>query len=179
RERYRPDMLWYVDDVFTIHRGWTLRYAQELRSRGLRLPFECISRAERIDEAVADALADMGCIRLWIGSESGSQRVLCATDRRVTVEQVQHATRLLKVRGILVGMFIMLGYEGEERPDLEATVAHLKTSAPDTFLTTVSYPIKGTPYYEDVAARVAAPRAWAARTDRDLVIPGRRTPRYY
>jgi anaerobic magnesium-protoporphyrin IX monomethyl ester cyclase len=179
RERYRPDMLWYVDDVFTIHRGWTLRYAEELRRRGLRLPFECISRAERIDEAVADALAQMGCFRLWIGSESGSQRVLDAMDRRVTVEQVQHATRLLKTRGIQVGMFIMLGYESEERPDLEATVTHLKTSAPDTFLTTVSYPIKGTPYYEDVAGRLAAPRAWTARTDRDLVVRGRRTPLYY
>jgi len=179
RDRYRPDMLWYVDDVFTIHRGWTLGYAAELRRRGLRLPFECISRAERIDEAVADALRDMGCFRLWIGSESGSQRVLDAMDRRVKVEQVQHATRLLKARGIQVGMFIMLGYEGEERPDLEATVAHLKTSAPDTFLTTVSYPIKGTPYYEDVADRVAARAAWAARTDRDLAIRGRRTPLYY
>jgi anaerobic magnesium-protoporphyrin IX monomethyl ester cyclase len=179
RERYRPDMLWYVDDVFTIHRGWTLRYAAELARRGLRLPFECISRAERIDEAVADALRDMGCFRLWIGSESGSQRVLDAMDRRVKVEQVQQATRLLKARGIQVGMFIMLGYEGEERPDLEATIAHLKKAAPDTFLTTVSYPIKGTPYYEDVTDRIAANGAWAGRTDRDLVIRGRRTPLYY
>lgn len=179
RERYAPDMLWYVDDVFTIHRGWTLQYAAELKRRGLRLPFECISRAERIDPAVADALRDMGCQRLWIGSESGSQRILDAMDRRVTVAQVQAATRLLKERGIQVGMFIMLGYEGEERADLEATVAHLKASDPDVFLTTVSYPIKGTPYYDDVAGSLTAHGPWQARSDRDLVVRGRRTPLYY
>ncbi len=179
REAHAPDQVWYVDDVFTIHKGWTLRYAAELKRRGLRLPFECISRAERIDDDVADALRDMGCRRLWIGSESGSQRILDAMDRRVTVEQVQHATRLLKRRGIEVGMFIMLGYEGEEQQDLEATLAHLKASAPDVFLSTVAYPIKGTPYHEQLAPRLHAPGAWERRSDRDLVVRGRRTPLYY
>ncbi len=179
REIYAPDRLWYVDDVFTIHKGWTLQYAAELQRRGLRLPFECISRAERIDEQVADALRDMGCYRLWIGSESGSQRILDAMERRVSVEQVQHGARLLKERGIQVGMFIMLGYEGEQQRDLDATVRHLKISAPDVFLSTVSYPIKGTPYYQEVSERLSAHGPWQARTDRDLVVSGRRTPLYY
>jgi radical SAM superfamily enzyme YgiQ (UPF0313 family) len=176
---YAPDQLWYVDDVFTIHKGWTLQYAAELKRRGLRLPFECISRAERIDDDVADALRELGCRRLWIGSESGSQRVLDAMDRRVSVEQVQQATARLKRRGIEVGMFIMLGYEGEERADLEATARHLKLSDPDVFLSTVSYPIKGTPYHADVAARLLAHGPWETRTDRELVVRGRRTPLYY
>src|SRR6185503_10527963 len=90
QERYRPDRLWYVDDVFTIHKGWTLQFAAELDRRRLRIPFECISRAERIDEEVADALVSLGCFRLWIGSESGSQRILDAMERRVKVEQVRH-----------------------------------------------------------------------------------------
>ena len=70
--RYRPERLWYADDVFAIHRQWTLDYAAELERRRLRLPFECISRAERIDDSVADALVSLGCTRVWIGSESGS-----------------------------------------------------------------------------------------------------------
>jgi radical SAM superfamily enzyme YgiQ (UPF0313 family) len=179
RDRYHPDMLWYVDDVFTIHKGWTLRHADEMARRGLRVPFECISRAERIDADVADALRSLGCFRLWIGSESGSQRILDAMDRRVRVEQVREAARLLKARGIQVGMFIMLGYEGEEAPDLLATVDHLKRTDPDVFLTTVSYPIRGTPYHDDVAGRIRRDGPWEAGTDRDLVIRGRHTPRYY
>ena len=100
--------------------------------------------------------------------------------RRVTLDRVVHASELLRRRGIQVGMFIMLGYEGERDEDLRATVEHLKRTAPDIYLTTVSYPIKGTPYYDAVADRVQATGAWAERTDRDLV--DRRpavTRRYY
>jgi radical SAM superfamily enzyme YgiQ (UPF0313 family) len=105
--------------------------------------------------------------------------VLDAMERRVTVEQVQHATRLLQGRGIQVGMFIMLGYENEERSDLEATVDHLKRAAPDVFLTTVAYPIKGTPYYERVNGRVRRPGSWTSTTDRDLGVADRHSRRYY
>lgn len=178
-ERYRPDQLWYADDVFTINRRWTLSYAAELQRRGLRIPFECISRADRIDEPVADALAGMGCQRLWIGAESGSQRILDAMQRKADVGDVQAKTRLLQARGIQVGMFIMLGYDGEELADIEATVEHLKRANPDVFLTTVAYPIKGTRYYEAVDSRVHASLPWAGRTDRDLGVAGRPSRRFY
>ena len=178
-ETYRPERLWYVDDVFTIHKGWTLAYAAEMERRGLRLPFECISRAERIDDEVAEALARLGCVRLWIGSESGSQRVLDAMDRRVTVEQVRAATDRLQRRGIEVGLFIMLGYDGEEEADLEATVAHLKATRADAFLTTVAYPIKGTPYFDAVRDRIRGERPWESRSDRDLRVEGQRSSLYY
>ena len=178
-DRYRPDRLWYADDVFAIHRGWTLAYAAELRKRRLDLPFECISRAERIDDSVADALAELGCWRVWIGAESGSQRILDAMQRRVVLEQVVETTLRLRRRRIQVGMFIMLGYDGEGDSDLRATVDHLKRAAPDIFLTTVSYPIKGTPYYDRVASRIVTSRSWSERTDRDLMIAGRPSRRYY
>jgi anaerobic magnesium-protoporphyrin IX monomethyl ester cyclase len=176
---YRPDMLWYADDVFTINHGWLFAYAAELQRRGVRLPFECISRADRLTEPVIRTLAEMGCRRLWIGSESGSQRILDAMSRRVKVEQVQAMTAALKAHGIATGMFIMLGYDGEELSDLEHTVEHLKQSDPDVFVTTVAYPIKGTPYYDRVAPQITAPRAWRERTDRDLVIDGRKSARFY
>jgi len=156
-----------------------LEYAAEMERRRCRVPFECISRPERIDEAVADALASLGCSRLWLGSESGSQRVLDAMDRRITLDQVHTATRLLQARRIEVGMFIMLGYEGEEFGDLAETVAQLKQLRPDVFLTTVAYPIKGTPYYTQVEDRIRTDRPWAERTDRDVHIRGRHTRRYY
>ena len=177
-DRYHPERLWYADDVFAIHRGWTIGYARELERRKIRRPFECISRAERIDDEVADALASLGCFRVWIGSESGSQRILDAMKRKVSVDQVHEAAARLRRRGIEVGMFIMLGYDGEDMADLKATVDHLKVTAPDVFLTTVSYPIKGTPYYEQVADRLA-PQHWADATDRDLVVRGRPVRTYY
>lgn len=177
--RYQPDQLWYADDVFTIKHSWFFEYAAELKRRNIRIPFECISRADRLNEQVIQALADMGCYRLWIGSESGSQSVLDGMRRGVKVEQVQAMTHALKQYGIQTGMFIMLGYEGEDRHDIEATAEHLKRSAPDVFLTTLAYPIKGTPYYQKVEDRILAVADWDNRSDRQLSVIGRRSRRYY
>jgi radical SAM superfamily enzyme YgiQ (UPF0313 family) len=178
-ERYRPDMAWIADDVFTIHHGWLKRYAEELRNRNLRVPFECISRADRLNSEVADLLAELGCFRLWIGSESGSQKLLDQMERGVTVEQVHSAVGLCKERGIQVGMFLMWGYEGEEFSDIESTIAHVKKANPDVFFTTVAYPIKGTPYFSEVANRVENPKAWRTTSDREIKIRGRHSRRYY
>jgi len=178
-KRYEPDQLWFTDDVFTLNRPWVSDLAVELGRRNLRVPFECISRPDRIDEAVADSLAEMGCRRLWIGAESGSQRILDRMGRRTRVEDVRQKTRMLQSRGIEVGMFIMLGYDGETVDDLQATIDHLKSSAPDIFLTTVAYPIQGTEYARDVAEKTVADLPWAERTDRDLRIAGRHSRRWY
>ncbi len=178
-ERYQPDQIWYADDVFTIHRRWFFEYAALLRQRGIRIPFECISRADCMNEDVVRTLAEMGCCRLWIGSESGSQRILDAMRRDADAEDVRAKTKMLQQHGIQVGMFIMLGYEGEEVADLEATTEHLKLAKPDTFLTTVAYPIKGTPYYAEVEARVLARAEWDKVSDRDLTVQGRYSRRFY
>jgi anaerobic magnesium-protoporphyrin IX monomethyl ester cyclase len=177
--RYNPEMLWYADDVFTIHPGWVLKYAAEMKRRGLRIPFECITRADRLDARMADALAELGCFRVWIGSESGSQRVLDAMERGVTVAQVTQAVALLKARGVEAGMFLMWGYEGEDLSDIEATVEHVKVCRPDVYFTTVSYPIKGTPYYSEVAPKLVRLGEWSASTDRDWSIRGRHSRRFY
>lgn len=177
--RYRPDMLWMADDVFTIHHGWIVEYSAEMKRRGIRIPFECTTRADRLEASTADALADLGCLRVWIGSESGSQRILDAMERGVRVEQVRESIRLCRERGIETGMFIIWGYPGEEIADIEATVEHAKASLPDTLLTTVAYPIKGTPYYDEVEARLAPPSDWSRSTDRDLAVRGRRSREFY
>ncbi|MDQ7029323.1 MAG: radical SAM protein [Ardenticatenia bacterium] len=178
-ETYRPDMVWYADDVFTIHRRWFFAYAEELKRRGLRVPFETISREDRLDEEVVRTLAEMGCFRLWVGSESGSQRVLDAMQRRTDAARVREMVHLLQRYGIEAGLFIMLGYEGETWEDIEATVAHLKAANPDVFLTTVAYPIKGTPYYESVADRIIPLKPWDEGSDRDLTVAGRHSRRFY
>ena len=179
RERYNPELLWLADDVFTIHHGWLFKFAAEMQRKKLSLPFECITRADRVNEAVAQTLAELGCFRVWIGSESGSQRILDAMQRGVTVQQVRSAVRACKSQGIQTGMFLMWGYEGEEIEDIEQTVAHAKECQPDVCFTTISYPIKGTPYYERVSSRLITLGAWNQSTDRDIRIEGRHSRRFY
>jgi radical SAM superfamily enzyme YgiQ (UPF0313 family) len=143
------------------------------------VPFECISRADRLNEEAADLLAELGCFRLWIGSESGSQKILDAMQRGVTVEQVQSAVKMCKSRGIQTGMFLMWGYEGEELEDIEATIEHVKQTDPDVFFTTVAYPIKGTPYYTQVSNSLIQVKPWNQSSDRELSFRGRRSSKFY
>jgi radical SAM superfamily enzyme YgiQ (UPF0313 family) len=178
-ERYHPDIAWMADDVFTIHHGWLFEYAAELKKRDLRVPFECISRADRLNPRVVETLAEIGCFRVWIGSESGSQRILDAMERGVTVEQVQNAVGLCRSNGIQTGMFLMWGYEGEELDDVEATIQHVKTSNPDIFFTTVAYPIQGTPYSAEVTDRMERLNPWKVSSDRDVRVRGRHSRHFY
>lgn len=179
-ERYDPDQVWYADDVFTISHPWLYRYAAELKARGVHRPFETITRADRLQsEEAVKTLQELGCSRIWIGSESGSQRILDAMERGVSVEQVRHAAKLLRRHGIEVGMFLMWGYEGEDMSDIAATVDHVKHTDPDIFFTTVSYPIKGTPYFDKVRSKVSLPLDWMQASDRDYVIAGRFGKDYY
>jgi radical SAM superfamily enzyme YgiQ (UPF0313 family) len=176
---YEPDMIWISDDVFTIHHGWIREYAAEMKGRGLRIPFECISRADRLNEEMVDLLSELGCFRVWIGSESGSQRVLDEMDRGVKLDQVRKAIAHTRQRGIQSGMFVMWGYEGEEIEQIEETVRYVTETNPDIFFTTVSYPIKGTPYYERVKGRLVQLAPWGGSSDREIKIQGRHSRRFY
>jgi len=177
---YHPDQVWYADDVFTIHHGWLRNYAAELKRRRLLAPFETISRADRMmNEDVIRTLAEMGCYRIWIGSESGSQRILDAMQRGVKVEQVEWTSKMAKRFGIEVGMFLMWGYDGETVEDMQATIDLVKKCDPEQFLTTVSYPIMNTGYFHRIADRVVLNKSWDNSTDRDYAIRNRHSRNYY
>ena len=176
---YHPEIVWYADDVFTMNHRWLTEYSAELQRRNLRAPFETISREDRLNEQVIQTLAEMGCYRIWLGAESGSQRILDAMERKTSAQGTRDMAKLLKKYGIGVGMFIMLGYEGESVADLEETIAHLKESNPDLFLTTIAYPIKGTPYYNEVQDRVIPLKAWDEGSDRDFTVSGRYSRKFY
>lgn len=178
-QTYSPDMMWISDDVFTINHDWIRSYSQEMKRRGIRIPFECISRADRLTPEMMDLLANLGCFRMWIGSESGSQRILDAMDRGVKLEQVRRAVEMCRERGVQSGMFLMWGYEGEELEDIEATIRHVSTSRPDIFFTTISYPIKGTPYYNRISEKLIQLAPWGQTSDRELKIRGRHSRNFY
>jgi len=98
----------------------------------------------------------------------------------VTVEEVAEATRLARQAGIEVGYFLMLGYDGETKEDVEQTVRHIRNTRPDIVLTTVAYPIKGTRYYEVMKGRMKIPSLpFEQWSDRMIEVSGRLSRRYY
>jgi anaerobic magnesium-protoporphyrin IX monomethyl ester cyclase len=178
-EKYNPDMLWFVDDVFTISHKWLKHVNKLLKEQSVTIKFECISRSDRLDEETLKTLKEIGCFRLWIGAESGSQKVLDLMDRRVDAEKTRGIIKLTRKYGIEAGTFIMLGYPGEKKEDIYETVNHLKNSNPDIFLTTVAYPIKGTPFFQEVEEKILTNLPWDKRTDRDLDFSGRYSKKFY
>lgn len=167
QQKYQVDSFWFVDDVFTISHKWLAAFAEELMLKGIEIRYECITRADRMNAEVVELLEQTGCFRVWIGAESGSQRVIDLMDRRVQVTQVRDMIHLAQAHGIEAGTFIMLGYPGETAEDIEDTVNHLVSSDPDIFTITVAYPIKGTPMYEEVEPEFLKALPWDSSTDRD------------
>jgi anaerobic magnesium-protoporphyrin IX monomethyl ester cyclase len=176
---YNFDLIWFVDDVFTVSHKWLSEFADALQEQQVTIQFECITRADRLTDEVLSVLKDAGCFRVWIGAESGSQRIIDAMDRRVDVMQVRAMIQSARRTGIQAGTFIMLGYPGETEADIFETVEHLKQANPDLFTITVAYPIKGTGLYEEVAATTHSLLPWAQRTDRDLDFKRTYPRRYY
>ena len=164
---YDPDTLWFVDDVFTISHKWMHEFTNELKRRNLKINYECITRADRLNEEVISMLNESGCFRVWIGAESGSQKIIDAMDRRVDVKQVREMIKLTRMYGIETGTFIMLGYPGETEKDIEDTIKHLKESNPDHYTITIAYPIKGTELYQEIEAKQNELFNWETETDRD------------
>jgi anaerobic magnesium-protoporphyrin IX monomethyl ester cyclase len=168
RRVYNPDAIWFVDDVFTVSHKWLDEFCDEVHARQICLPFECITRADRLTEAVVATLKKAGCFRVWIGAESGSQQVIDAMDRRVDVLQVRRMIQCARTHGIETGTFIMLGYPHETEADIEETIVHLKEANPDIFTITIAYPIKGTGLYSEVEASSFSSLPWNKRTDREV-----------
>lgn len=154
-------------------------FCELLRKNDLRLPFETITREDRLDESIIEALADIGCHRLWIGAESGSQRILDAMERQTRSDRIPYLVQTLRKYGIESGLFIMFGYDGETWNDLNETMEMLRRAQPDIFLHTVAYPIKGTPFYDRVADRLIVPGPWETITDRQLGFKQRPSRNFY
>lgn len=179
QKEYNPDTLWFVDDVFTISHKWLNEFNETLKQRNLKIKFECITRADRMNEEVIKLLKDAGCFRVWIGAESGSQKVIDLMDRRVDIDQVREMIKLAQKYKIQAGTFIMLGYPGETEDDIEETIRHLKESNPEYFTITVAYPIKGTELFAEVEAVQTNNFNWDSNSDRDREFKRTYNRKYY
>ncbi len=168
KNTYNPDSIWFVDDVFSVSHKWIRSFHEELIKQDAIIPFECITRAERLDDDIIQLLKEAGCYRIWIGAESGSQKIIDAMDRRVDVDVVKSAIQKTNAAGIETGTFIMLGYPGEDEDDINKTIHYLKAANPTHFTITVAYPIKGTSLYNEVENQIITKPDWRTSTDRDI-----------
>ncbi|WP_237274895.1 B12-binding domain-containing radical SAM protein [Tenacibaculum ovolyticum] len=179
KNRYQPDSIWFVDDVFTVSHKWIKSFHEEVIKQEAIIPFECITRAERLTDEVLQLLKEAGCSRIWIGAESGSQKIVDAMDRRVDINVVKAAIQKTNALGVETGTFIMVGYPGEDEKDIYETVRYLKAANPTHFTITVAYPIKGTSLYNEIEKNITIQPNWKTTTDRDIDFKRTYSRKYY
>lgn len=179
QKHYAPDHLWIVDDVFGLKPGWVEEFAALLEERNIRVPFRCLMRADQVTQGVAKALAAAGCRMLWMGAESGSQKVLDAMEKGLRVEDIREANRLLKNAGIDVGVFLQFGYPGETWSDIEQTMQLARDIEPADIGVSVSYPLPGTQFYERVRQELGAKQNWFDSNDLSTMYKATYQPEVY
>jgi radical SAM superfamily enzyme YgiQ (UPF0313 family) len=177
---YRPDHIWFMDDIMGLKPGWFASYAELVEHAGLRIPFKCLTRPDLLlRDGAVDALRRAGCEIVWIGAESGSQKILDAMEKGTTVEQIHEAARLLHEAGIQVAFFLQFGYPGETRDDVESTLAMVRRCKPDDIGMAVSYPLPGTPFYERVKDQLGDKSHWVDSDDLAMMYEGPFTTDFY
>ena len=172
-ELYQPDEIWFADDILGLKKGWITSLADCLDERDLTIRFKCQSRVDLLlREGEIDGLRRAGCDLVWVGAESGSQKILDAMDKGTQVEQIDEATRRLRAAGIRVGFFLQFGYPGEEREDIELSLAMVRRCQPDEIGMSVSYALPGTRFYDMVSDQLGEKRNWVDSQDLDMMYRG-------
>jgi anaerobic magnesium-protoporphyrin IX monomethyl ester cyclase len=159
------DHIWFCDDIFGLKRSWVTEFAELVKKEQLPFNYKIQSRADLlVQEKYVEALAASGCNDVWMGAESGSQKILDAMDKGTTVEEIKQARHLLKQHGIKASFFLQFGYLGETMEDIHKTIALVKETMPDDLGISVSYPLPGTAFYEKVKQDFTTKTNW---TDSD------------
>ncbi|HAN32478.1 MAG TPA: radical SAM protein [Myxococcales bacterium] len=180
KETYGAEHIWFMDDIMGLQRGWMRRLAGLLEQSDARLPFKCLSRADLLvrDDEVA-AFADAGCEIIWIGAESGSQKILDAMDKGTQLEEIERAAQMLQEHGVKVAFFLQFGYPGEGREQIQQTRDLVRRCQPDDIGISVSYPLPGTRFYDKVETQLGDKQNWVDSADLEMMYHGPFTSDFY
>jgi anaerobic magnesium-protoporphyrin IX monomethyl ester cyclase len=180
KERYGIDHIWFCDDIFGLKPGWAIEFSKLIREENISIRFKIQSRADLLVNAeTVKALAEAGCENVWIGAESGSQKILDAMDKGISVEQIGEATVLMKEAGIKPSFFIQFGYPGELKDDIQLTINMINELLPFEIGISVSYPLPGTSFYEKVKAELKKKTNWTDSNEMALMFHNTFQPSYY
>lgn len=164
--------VWFADDIFGLSPNWIERFAQAVEREGCRTPFTIQSRVDLMTESAVEALADAGAEEVWMGVESGSQKVLDAMDKGITIDQIRLATRRLKRHGIRAAWFLQLGYPGEDWEEILLTRELVRREQPDDVGVSVAYPLPGTLFFERVQQQLGEQQNWEDSDDLAMMFAG-------
>ena len=169
-QEYGANYFWVCDDIFGLKPGWVQTFRDLVKQAGLKVKYKIQSRVDLLlKEDTIDALAASGLDTVWVGAESGSQKILDAMDKGTAVEQIYEATKLLQSKGVKVAFFLQFGYLGEQMEDIQRTIDMLLDSMPDDIGISVSYPLPGTKFYDKEKVQLEQKQNWVDSDDLDMM----------
>jgi anaerobic magnesium-protoporphyrin IX monomethyl ester cyclase len=179
KDLFQPDRLWFTDDIFGLSSKWTREFASRVEQRQAQIPFRMQSRSDLMTRDTVEALARAGCAEVWMGAESGSQRILDAMEKGIRVEHIRQARENLRRHGIRACMFLQFGYLGEEWEDIESTIRLVRETKPDDIGVSVSYPMPNTRFHQIVKAQLGEKANWSDSGDLATMFQGQLPTEFY
>ena len=179
KEVYGVEHIWFGDDIFALNQHWVQQFADEVEARGCALPFKIQSRADLMSAETVAGLKRAGCAEVWMGVESGSQKVLDAMDKGLRVGEVETARARLGNAGIRACYFLQFGYPGELWEDILKTIELVRSTRPDDIGVSFSYPLPGTAFFDRVQEQIGSKRNWADSDDLCLMFKATYKDEFY
>jgi len=133
-ERVPVKMIQIKDDTFTANKKRALEICRGIRERGLSFLWSCDTRVDVLNEELLREMRLAGCQRLSLGVESGSQPILDAINKKISVQEIVDAAQMAKRYGIRVRFYMMLGNRGETAATFRESLAFLERAAPHEYL---------------------------------------------
>jgi anaerobic magnesium-protoporphyrin IX monomethyl ester cyclase len=172
KDLFAPDQLWFADDIFGLSARWTREFAACVNERDAAIPFRIQSRCDLMTRETVGSLAEAGCTEVWMGAESGSQKILDAMEKGTRVAQIYDARENLRRHGIRACYFLQFGYLGEEWDDVEATIRMVRETRPDDIGVSVSYPLPNTRFHQIVQSQLSSQANWRDSADLAMMFQG-------
>jgi radical SAM superfamily enzyme YgiQ (UPF0313 family) len=148
--KYGETQFTFYDDAFTINRQHTLELCADIRARKLKVEWDCETRVDAVDKELLEKMHDAGCITVWFGVESGSEKILGEMHKKISLTQVREAFKMAQKAGLMTIASAVIGFPGETEETAWETVNFLSSLNPDDIGCYIATPYPGTPMYEEV-----------------------------
>jgi anaerobic magnesium-protoporphyrin IX monomethyl ester cyclase len=142
---YGADNFTFYDDAFTVDQSRVREICREIHSRNLRITWDCGTRVDMVTKDLLQRMREVGCIAIWLGVESGSQRVIDAMGKGFTPKKTKKAFKWVREAGMMTIASVVLGFPGETKESAWETVKLVEEIDPDDIGYYIATPYPGTP----------------------------------
>ena len=142
--------IYFVDDIFTVHKERIKQILHMMIDEKLEMKWKCEARTDHLDEEICYLMKKAGCIRVKLGFESGSDRILKMIEKDETTDDMRNGAKLLRDASVPYTGYFMAGFPSETDNDLRQTIEFAKEIKADYYSLSILAPYYGTKMYYDM-----------------------------